>query len=585
MARSELTSNDPKRIGGYRLLARLGAGGMGTVYLGRARGGQTVAIKVVRSDLANDSSFLARFRREAKTLLLVDGGFTCRVIEMDLEGSPPYLVTEYVDGPSLSDHLAQEGPLDSESTRTLAIGLADALRSIHATGVVHRDLKPSNILLSAAGPKVIDFGIAQVLDATSITRTGVVVGSSGYMAPEQFDGQGGQPADIFAWACTVIFAATGNPPFGSGPLEAVVFRLRNEAPVLDGLPEDLQLIVGSALKKDPAERPTASQLISQLIPDSRTSAAPTAELTWSLLAESWRAPIPEPQGAPGSRRKKAWLAGGIAAAAAIGVGVPTLLYEAPWARNGKGMTGVLSAPTPAHASNSVAVSVTASPTKSPTSSAMPRKPVEIADAALAVAEAMGTTRFTLKVSGWDEMGFDAEGELAFHPPAATRYRMDLSYFGDNENAESIANVTLIGNRGFNTASDNPTDEDIGSWVADHILPEPFMTARRVRWASSPYAIRALVAASSDVKQTMIGGQIFLKGTAPMDKMAKSDTVGPLYKPLLSFSKKRSVKFTIILDQNLAPSRIIQSIPIFESDEIPATTTYSDWGMPSEPKTP
>ncbi|WP_326645091.1 serine/threonine protein kinase [Streptosporangium sp. NBC_01755] len=584
VARSELTSSDPKRIGSYRLLARLGAGGMGTVYLGRTKNGRAAAIKVVRSDLANDASFLARFRREAKTLLLIGGSFTSRVIEMNLEASPPYLVTEYVDGPSLSDHVAQEGPLNSESTRALAVGLADALRSIHATGVVHRDLKPSNILLSTAGPKVIDFGIAQTLDATSITRTGVVVGSAGYMAPEQFEGQGGPPADIFAWACTVMFAATGNPPFGSGPLEAVVFRLRNEAPALDGLPEGLQLVVGAALKKDPAERPTADQLMTLLIPESETSAARTTELTLSLLAESWTVSIPEPESEQGRRGNRTWLVGGITAAVVASVGVSILLYETPRTGDDEANAGTRGAPSAAP-THSALVAMSASPSKSSASNAKPGTPLEIADAALAVAEAMGTAQFSLKSSGWDEMWFEAQGELAFHPPAATRYRMDLTYFGDNEGAQSVANVTLVGNRGFDTASENPTDADINGGIADRNLPEPFMTARRVRWASSPYVIQALAAASSNMKKTTIGGQIFLKGSAPMSKMAKSATVGPFYKFLAAFSKERSIKFTIIVDQNLAPSRVIQSIPVFDSVVIPVTTTYSDWGMPSEPKIP
>ncbi|GLX05731.1 serine/threonine-protein kinase [Microbispora sp. NBRC 16548] len=585
MAGSELTSSDPKRIGRYRLLAQLGTGGMGRVYLGRAKNGQPVAIKVVRPELANDDSFLVRFRREATTLLLVGGSFTSRVIEMNLEANPPYLVTEYVDGPSLSDYVAQEGPLEAEAARKVAIGLADALRSIHAAGVVHRDLKPSNILLSAAGPKVIDFGIAQALDATSITRTGVVVGSAGYMAPEQFEGRGGPPADIFAWACTVVFAGTGNPPFGSGPLEAVVFRLRNEMPALDGLPEDLQSIVATALKKEPAERPTADELLRLLIPDSETTTDRTAKLTLNLQVKSWTESPPQLGGKQGKRRKRIWLSCGITAVIAVGVGVPVLLYETSQFDGVKPDFKTRQAPSVSPTAQPIVAAASAAPSKSSTSNTKPATPLEVARASLAVAEAMGTARFSLKSSGWDEMAFDADGELAFHPPAATRYRMDLSYFGDDENKSSVANVTLIGNRGFDTASDNPTDADIGAGVADQDLPEPFMTARRVRWASSPFTIQDLVTASSNVKKSVIGGQIFLKGSAPMSKMAKSTTVGPLYGFLSTLSKNRSVKFTIVMDQNLAPTRVIQSIPVFESSDIPITTTYSDWGMPSEPENP
>ncbi|KAA9374878.1 serine/threonine protein kinase [Microbispora cellulosiformans] len=558
---------------------------MGRVYLGRARNGPPVAIKVVRPELANDDSFLARFRREATTLLLVGGSFTSRIIEMNLEASPPYLVTEYVDGPSLSDYIAQEGPLEAEATRKIAIGLAEALRSIHTAGVVHRDLKPSNILLSAAGPKVIDFGIAQALDATSITRTGVVVGSAGYMAPEQFEGRGGPPADVFAWACTVVLAGTGNPPYGSGPLEAVVFRLRNEVPNLDGLPKDLQSIVATALKKEPAERPTADELVRLLIPDSETTTDQTTELTLNLQVKSWTEPLPQWGREQEKRRKRIWLFSGIATAIAVGVGVPVLLHETSQFGGVEPDSKIRQDPSVSPTAQPVVVAAPTAPSKSSPSNTKPTTPLEVARASLAVAEAMGTARFSLKSSGWDEMGFDADGELAFHPPAATRYRMDLSYFGNDENKSSIANITLIGNRGFDTASENPTDADIGAGVADENLPEPFMTARRVRWASSPFTVQDLVAASSNVKKSVIGGQIFLKGSAPMSKMAKSATVGPLYRFLSTFSKNRSVKFTIVMDQNLAPTRVIQSIPVFEGSDIPITTTYSDWGMPSEPENP
>src|ERR1700691_6268891 len=203
LAQGPLLPGDPARVGRYRLTGRLGAGGMGVVYLGTAKGGNPVAVKVLRPELAEDPEFRIRFSREVATLTRVEGMCTVRVIEADTDGPRPFLVTEYVDGPSLSDYVDASGPLGPEMLYGLATGLAEALAVIHAAGIIHRDLKPSNVILTPDGPKVIDFGIAQTLDATSVTRTGMMVGSAGFMAPEQVTGRAGQAADVFAWAVTL----------------------------------------------------------------------------------------------------------------------------------------------------------------------------------------------------------------------------------------------------------------------------------------------------------------------------------------------------------------------------------------------
>src|SRR5260370_3860659 len=185
LAREPLQEGDPSRVGRYRLIARLGSGGMGVVYLGVAKDGRQVAVKLLRPDLAGDHEFRRRFGREVTTLTRVTGMCTVRVIEADTESPRPFLVTEYADGPSLAEHVALHGPLGAEMLYGLATGLAEALTAIHAAGVVHRDLKPSNVLLTKAGPKVIDFGIAQALDATALTNTGMMIGSAGFLAPLQ----------------------------------------------------------------------------------------------------------------------------------------------------------------------------------------------------------------------------------------------------------------------------------------------------------------------------------------------------------------------------------------------------------------
>ena len=225
MARTPLRPDDPIRIGHYRLTARLGSGGMGVVYLGVAWDGSQVAVKVLRPELAGDQEFRRRFGREVAALVQVKGMYTVRVIEADSQSSTPFVVTEYAQGPSLSEHIAKYGSVDPAMLYTLATGLAEALAVIHAAGIMHRDLKPSNIILTDAGPKVIDFGIARRQDTTAMTQTGMMVGSMGFMAPEQISGHPGPAADIFAWGVTVAYAASGRSPFGAGNTHSILYRI------------------------------------------------------------------------------------------------------------------------------------------------------------------------------------------------------------------------------------------------------------------------------------------------------------------------------------------------------------------------
>ena len=264
LARGPLLQTDPSQVGRYRLVARLGAGGMGVVYLGVDSDGRQFAVKVLRPELADNPEFRVRFGREVTMLTRVQGVCTVRVIEADTQAPKPYLVTEYADGPSLSEYIDARGPLDAGMLYGLATGLAEALAAIHAAGIVHRDLKPSNVLLTAGGPKVIDFGIAQALDTTSLTRTGITVGSAGFMAPEQVTGRAGTAADIFTWAVTVAYAASGQSPFGTGAPDAILYRIMHAAPDITAVPPGLHPLVEAALVKDPQARPTAQQLLSQL---------------------------------------------------------------------------------------------------------------------------------------------------------------------------------------------------------------------------------------------------------------------------------------------------------------------------------
>jgi eukaryotic-like serine/threonine-protein kinase len=258
----ELATGDPETIGPYRLRGRLGAGGMGRVYLGLSPGGRSVAVKVIRSDLAQDAEFRARFRREVAVARTVSGLFTAPVIDADADGPVPWLATAYVSGPSLADAVSQHGPLPAASVLALARGLAEALNAIHGAGVVHRDLKPANVLLAEDGPRVIDFGISRAVEASVLTHTGLVVGSPGFMSPEQAEGREvGPPSDIFSLGAVLAFAATGQGPFGSGSTPALVYRVVHSGPQLDLMPAEVRSLAERCLAKDPALRPTAADLL------------------------------------------------------------------------------------------------------------------------------------------------------------------------------------------------------------------------------------------------------------------------------------------------------------------------------------
>ncbi|WP_276324199.1 serine/threonine-protein kinase [Streptomyces sp. RFCAC02] len=274
----ELEPTDPRGVGRYRITARLGAGGMGRVYLGRSPSGRLVAVKVVRPELADDAGFRRRFAREVAAARKVTGFFTAAVVDADPDGSPPWLATAYVPGMALDTAVAAHGPWPVDAVRALGAGLAEALEAVHAAGLVHRDLKPSNVLLAPDGPRVVDFGISVAAEATALTRTGTVVGTPGFMAPEQLTGAPVTPAtDVFALGAVLAYAATGTGPFGSGSAQALNFRIAYEEPDLTGLPAPLAGVVARCLAKDPARRPAVSALVDELAPAVPDSAghAPT----------------------------------------------------------------------------------------------------------------------------------------------------------------------------------------------------------------------------------------------------------------------------------------------------------------------
>lgn len=281
-----LTGEDPAHIGPYRLIARLGAGGMGLVYLGRSDLGRTVAVKVVQAEHAQHPEFRSRFAREVAAARRVGGAWTADVLDADTEAAVPWVATQYIPGPDLTTVVAQDfGPLPEQSVRTLANRLALALQAVHEAGLIHRDLKPSNVLVTVDGPRVIDFGIARAMDSLAgdslHTRTGMLIGSPGFMSPEQVRGLELTPAsDVFCLGALLVYAATGRLLFGATDtgLNAHLFRIAEEEADLTGVPDSLVDLVRACLHKDPAGRPTPHEVASRTATDESEEWLPGAVL-------------------------------------------------------------------------------------------------------------------------------------------------------------------------------------------------------------------------------------------------------------------------------------------------------------------
>ncbi|MGW4303820.1 protein kinase domain-containing protein [Streptomyces sp. NPDC004646] len=288
-----LEADEPVAVGPYRLLGRLGSGGMGRVYLGRSPGGRTVAVKIVHPHFALDEEFRARFRREIAAARRVGGAWTAPVLDADPDAPVPWVATAYVAGPSLAAAVAEHGPLPEPTVRALGAGLAEALDAVHALGLVHRDVKPPNILLTLDGPLLIDFGIARATDGTaSLTSTGVSVGSPGYMSPEQILGRPVTgAADVFPLGAVLAYAVTGTAPFSGDSSAVLLYKVVHEEPELGGLSGDLRDLAAACLAKDPASRPTPAQVAHRLAPEGAAALMTSGWLPTPLLEQVSRSAV------------------------------------------------------------------------------------------------------------------------------------------------------------------------------------------------------------------------------------------------------------------------------------------------------
>ncbi|MYX15772.1 protein kinase [Streptomyces sp. SID8374] len=331
-----LEAGEPRTIGAYRLLGRLGAGGMGRVYLGRSAGGRTVAVKVVHPHFALDEQFRARFRREVESARRIGAQWTAPVLDADPEAPVPWVATGYVAGPPLSQAITEHGPLPEHAVRTLGAGLAEALHVVHGQGIVHRDVKPSNVLLALDGPRLIDFGIARALGATvSLTSTGVSVGSPGYMAPEQIRGRDiSGAADVFSLGAVLAYAATGAAPFSGDSSAVLLYKVVHEEPELGDLEGELREVVAGCLAKDPDARPAPADLARTLAPDGAAAMVAAGWLPGRLVGEVSRSAVAlldlEPQDAPVGSGPVPFSSASLGA----GFGVSTEAHEGPGSDSG-----------------------------------------------------------------------------------------------------------------------------------------------------------------------------------------------------------------------------------------------------------
>ncbi|PKK14831.1 serine/threonine-protein kinase [Thermomonospora sp. CIF 1] len=575
-----LTSRDPERIGGHRLVGRLGEGGQGVVYLAETETGERVAIK-----LLHDRARLDGFRKEIAAARRVSPFCTARILGDGEDEGAPYVVTEYIDGPSLREAVESDGPLTGPALYRLAVGTATALAAIHQAGVVHRDFKPGNVLLGPDGPRVIDFGIARALDAT-VTATSTVVGTPSYMAPEQLAGEPvGPRADVFAWGATIAYAANGRPPYGQDTIPAVMNRIMTGRPDLGALAGPLRDLVADCLSRDAAKRPDSREVLLRLLEHTEgpIPAAQALEQGRALAAADDQALADERTARwttlrldrpPSGRRPPQWaVLTGVAATVAL-----LTFTGGAIALNGESdprASHAIASPAPASRRDAPGAS---QPSAQPIRSApsFPRTPTEIA---AAVEQAMASRRTAaFKAEGLLSQSthhLKATGRLQYRPGSATDY--DMTVYNANPGLEDSfpTRVVLVGTSGYVPGYGQRIPIDPSRTDQGH----PHLNlAVEARLLTSPYNITTLLRNASELKRTSDEGTHTYRGSASPVKLSYDGPIAPFYK---FFADRRVLMtFTLTVTNEFLPARLDVEFRFpLEGTFIGASywAVYQDWG--------
>ncbi|WP_206664034.1 serine/threonine-protein kinase [Thermomonospora catenispora] len=553
------TEHGPQRIGRYRLIERLGEGGQGVVHLAEAPDGTRVAVKVLHRHA--DARARERFRKEVATARRVAPFCTARILDVGEDDGVPFVVTEYVDGPSLRDLVQREGPRSGPELYRLAVGTATALAAIHQAGVVHRDFKPGNVLLGPDGPRVIDFGIARSLDLTA-TATGSIVGTPAYMAPEQFSGRDvGPAADVFAWGATIAYAANGRPPHGQDSVPAVMARLSRGESDLGRLDGPLYRLVRDCLHRDPARRPTSGQVLMRLLERDTPIAADQAlaqgrELAASAPADDRTARWTALRATDRPVRAHGRLRGTVVPVAAVAVAVAAIITAivivVDSGNRGRAGTG------------------TAAPTAAP----QPTAPAQVAAALQQAAAARKTVAFTVK-GDFDQGvgGTDADGRCQVDAELNTDCDMNVA---DVESQGEKTRVVLIGDSGYFGDGTVATVFRVGQET--EVTNAHMYLGRSMRWLVSPRHPVELVRRAGRLDISRDSASITYGGRLSVGAMQKAPVVGAFYR---DYTEEAELSFLLTTSTDHLPQRLEVNMVLRDEsgDGIRANYVidYRDWG--------
>ncbi|WP_067806024.1 serine/threonine protein kinase [Actinomadura formosensis] len=588
-----LTSRDPERIGGHHLLGRLGEGGQGVVYLAEDESGARVALKVLHDRGGSRDTFL----KEISAARKVASFCTAEILHVDEDEDLPYVVTEFIDGPSLRELVEEKGPQSGPALYRLAIGTATALAAIHQAGIVHRDFKPGNVLVGPDGPRVIDFGVARSMDAT-VTAASTVIGTPSYMAPEQLAGEVvGPAADVFAWGATIAYAANGRPPYGQDTIPAVMNRIITGKPDLGGLAGPLRELVTQALHKDAAKRPHSRDILLRLLEHSQGPiSAPEALAQGRALAMAdddsladertarW-ATVKLPTATTPAKRpmfQRAALVTGVLAALVLLAGTMAIAVtgDSREPRRTAAASPTTPGTTPRQTSQHHLTPTQQTPAGAP-STDVPATPSAVATDVQAAVARRGTATFSVE-GGMTQSAdsFKAQGRLHYQPGRSTNYDLTLSTDLEAASYDGSAGprIILLGECGYyrdDPTSCHPTDAESQREINDAFI----WTASEVRWVTSPYNIGELLQKSTSLRHNSDAGTITYRGTAVGADLAADGPISPFYQMFGGGLTK--VTYTLVINRAHLPERL--DIDLWSKITPDLTyhslysATYRDWG--------